>query len=79
MYIRNPLLKKAGQGYDLYGIRPYTENDDFRYIAWTRYDESNDILMVKEMEEEREITVIFLLDYSNSMNLVGMIKYTIKL
>ncbi|KQB33453.1 DUF58 domain-containing protein [Acidiplasma aeolicum] len=63
--------KKAGQGYDLYGIRPYTENDDFRYIAWTRYDESNDILMVKEMEEEREITVIFLLDYSNSMNFGG--------
>ncbi len=60
--------KKVGQGYNLYGVRPYTETDDPRYIAWNRYNESNNSLFIKQMEEEREITVIFLIDYSSSMN-----------
>ncbi len=60
--------KNVGQGYDLYGIRPYVETDDPRYIAWNRYNEYNNTLLIKQMEEEREITVIFLIDYSNSMN-----------
>ncbi len=60
--------KKVGQGYNLYGIRPYVETDDPRYISWNRYNEYDNTLFIKQMEEEREITVIFLIDYSISMN-----------
>jgi len=60
--------KNVGQGYDLYGIRQYVETDDPRYIAWDRYSEYNNTLLTKQMEEEREITAIFLIDYSSSMN-----------
>ncbi len=60
--------RNVGQGYNLYDIRPYNEDDDPRYIIWNRYDEENNNIMVKEMEEEREITMIFLIDYSASMN-----------
>ena len=59
---------KVGQGYNLYGVRPYTFDDDPRYIVWSKYDEVNNNLLVKQMEEEREITVIFIIDYSISMN-----------
>jgi uncharacterized protein (DUF58 family) len=59
----------VGQGYNLYGVRPYTFEDDPRFIIWSRYSEGNeDSLMVKEMEEEREITTIFIIDYSVAMN-----------
>ncbi len=60
--------KKVGQGYNLYGIRPYNEEDDPRYIVWNRYNEENNNIMIKEMEEEKEITMVFLIDYSVSMN-----------
>ncbi|AGO61325.1 MULTISPECIES: DUF58 domain-containing protein [Ferroplasma] len=59
----------VGQGYNLYGVRPYTFEDDPRFIVWSRYSEGNeDSIMVKEMEEEREITTIFIIDYSIAMN-----------
>ncbi|HLH86462.1 MAG TPA: DUF58 domain-containing protein [Thermoplasmataceae archaeon] len=61
--------KKSGQGYDFYGIRDYTESDDFRYIAWNRYGSvTGEDLYIKQMEEERQIDVYFVLDYSDGMN-----------
>ncbi len=65
----NHYPRHVGHGYNLYGIRPYTFEDDPRFIIWGRYsgDDENTI-MVKEMEEEREITTIFIIDYSTAMN-----------
>lgn len=64
----NHYSHRIGQGYNLYDIRQYTFEDDPRLIVWSRYDESNNTILVKEMEEEREITIMFLIDYSIAMN-----------
>jgi uncharacterized protein (DUF58 family) len=64
----NHYSHRVGQGYNLYGVRPYTFDDDPRFIVWSRYDDANNNLLVKQMEEEREITTIFIIDYSTSMN-----------
>lgn len=62
--------KKSGQGYDFYGIRQYVESDDFRYVAWNRYGAVNgEDLYIKQMEEERQIDVYFVLDYSVNVNI----------
>ncbi len=61
--------RKSGQGYDFYGIRQYVESDDFRYIAWNKYGAiDGDDLYIKQMEEERQIDVYFIIDYSVGMN-----------
>ena len=61
--------RKAGQGYDFFGIRPYTESDDMRHLAWNRYNIfGNDDLFAKEWEEDRQIDVIFCIDYSIGSN-----------
>ncbi len=60
--------RKAGQGYGMYGVRQYTDMDDPRYIVWSRYQGERNTVMVKEMEDEREITVYFVIDYSTAMN-----------
>lgn len=61
--------KKIGQGYNFYGIREYTDTDDFRYVAWGRYGIQNgEDLYIKQMEEERQVNVIFVVDYSYAMN-----------
>lgn len=61
--------RKQGQGYDFYGVRQYVESDDFRYIVWNRYNGGDgDDLFIKQMEEERQIDVYFLIDYGNGMN-----------
>lgn len=61
--------RKSGQGYDFYGIRPYVESDDFRYIAWNKYGLiDGDDIYIKQMEEERQIDVYFVLDYSIAVN-----------
>lgn len=63
------ISRKVGQGYNFYGVREYTENDDFRYVAWSRYGLQNgDDLYIKQMEEERQVNVLFVLDYSESVN-----------
>jgi len=64
----NHRSSSIGQGYNLYGVRPYTFEDDPRFIVWGRYNNENNTLMVKEMEDEREITTIFIIDYSTAMN-----------
>lgn len=61
--------RKSGQGYDFYGIRPYVESDDFRYIAWNKYGSiDGDDLYIKQMEEERQIDVYFVIDYGTGVN-----------
>lgn len=61
--------RKSGQGYDFYGIRPYVESDDFRYIAWNKYGSiDGEDLYIKQMEEERQIDVYFVIDYSVGVN-----------
>lgn len=61
--------KKVGQGYDFYGLRNYTESDDLKYVAWSRYGLVNgEDLYIKQMEEERQIDVLFVLDYSINVN-----------
>ncbi len=61
--------RKVGQGYDFYGIRDYDQSDDMRYVAWSRYGiVTGDDLYVKQMEEERQIDVLFVLDYSINVN-----------
>ena len=58
-----------GQGYNFYGVRPYVNSDEFRYIAWTRYGVQNgEDLYIKQMEEERDLDVYFVIDYSISSN-----------
>ncbi|EQD76646.1 protein containing DUF58, partial [mine drainage metagenome] len=61
---------RAGQGYNFFGVRQYNESDDFRHVAWTKYGILNgDDLYVKEWEEERQIDVLFLIDYSIGTNI----------
>lgn len=61
--------RKIGQGYNFYGIRPYNESDDMKYIAWSRYGFLNgEDVYVKQMEEERQIDVFFVVDYGIGMN-----------
>ncbi|MCL4345776.1 MAG: DUF58 domain-containing protein [Candidatus Thermoplasmatota archaeon] len=64
------ISRKAGQGYDFFGIRQYNDSDDMRHVAWDRYNiYGNDDLFVKEWEEERHIDVIIALDYSEGSNI----------
>ncbi|MGP6239555.1 DUF58 domain-containing protein [Cuniculiplasma sp. SKW4] len=64
------ISRKAGQGYDFFGIRQYNDSDDMRHVAWNRYNiYGNDDLFVKEWEEERHIDVILALDYSEGSNI----------
>lgn len=64
------ISRKAGQGYDFFGIRQYNDSDDMRHVAWNRYNiYGNDDLFVKEWEEERHIDVIMALDYSEGSNI----------
>ena len=59
----------VGQGYNFYGVRQYTDADDFRYIAWSRYGLQNgDDVYIKQMEEERQLDVYFAIDYSSASN-----------
>ncbi|KAA8923160.1 DUF58 domain-containing protein [Thermoplasma sp.] len=61
--------KKAGQGYDFLTLREYVPGDEIRYVAWSMIGRTKgDDLYVKQMEEERIMDVIFLIDYGNGMN-----------
>ncbi|WP_162509854.1 DUF58 domain-containing protein [Thermogymnomonas acidicola] len=62
--------RKVGQGYDFYGIREYQETDDYRYVAWSRFGMVNgEDIYIKQMEEERQLDVVFVLDYSDAANI----------
>ncbi|BAB60232.1 TVG1120468 [Thermoplasma volcanium GSS1] len=61
--------KKAGEGYDFLSLREYYPGDEIRYVAWSRFGRTRgDDLYVKQMEEERIIDVLFVVDYGIGMN-----------
>jgi uncharacterized protein (DUF58 family) len=58
-------IVRAGQGYQFFRIRQYTDRDDPRSIVWNRYGTpQEDDIYVKEMQEERTREIVFLIDFS---------------
>ncbi len=53
----NHYSHSVGQGYNLYGVRPYTFEDDPRFIVWSRYNEEDNSMLVKEIESYGEFPV----------------------
>ncbi|MFW9948742.1 MAG: DUF58 domain-containing protein [Candidatus Thorarchaeota archaeon] len=58
--------KLKGLGSEFYGMRKYVFGDQFRLIDW-KASARTQTLIVKEYESERDITVMILVDSSNSM------------
>lgn len=58
--------KQKGLGSEFYGMRKYVFGDQFRLIDWKASARSQQ-LIVKEFESERDITLMVILDSSNSM------------
>ncbi|MCT4617089.1 MAG: DUF58 domain-containing protein [Candidatus Gracilibacteria bacterium] len=56
-----------GAGFDLKNLRNYEMGDDSRKIDWVATAKQNN-LQVKEMEEDKDLGVLFVLDASYSMN-----------
>jgi len=65
-----------GKGLEFADLRKYEPGDDFRSIDWKITAKFN-TPYVKMYEEERELTILFLLDMSDSMNFCS--KYETKL
>ena len=63
----------AGSGLSLRDYITYTPGDDFRKIDW-RVFARTDKLYIRRYEEERNLTIHILLDYSGSMNYGGKFK-----
>ncbi|TFG03519.1 MAG: DUF58 domain-containing protein [Promethearchaeota archaeon] len=58
--------KQKGLGSEFYGMRKYVFGDQFRMIDW-KASARTQKLIVKEFESERDITVMILVDSSESM------------
>ncbi|MFX0026029.1 MAG: DUF58 domain-containing protein, partial [Candidatus Hermodarchaeota archaeon] len=58
--------KQKGLGSEFYGMRKYVFGDQFRLIDWKASARTQQ-LIVKEYESERDITVMIIIDSSNSM------------
>jgi len=58
--------KQKGLGSEFYGMRKYVFGDQFRLIDW-KASVRQQKLIVKEHETERDVTVMILLDASNTM------------
>jgi len=58
--------KQKGLGSEFYGMRKYVFGDQFRLIDW-KASARTQKLIVKEYESERDVTVMTLVDSSNSM------------
>ncbi len=58
--------KQKGTGSEFYGMRKYVFGDQFRLIDW-KASVRQQKLIVKEHETERDITVMILVDTSNTM------------
>jgi len=58
--------KQKGLGSEFYGMRKYVFGDQFRLIDWKASARTQQ-LIVKEYESERDITVMIIIDASNSM------------
>ena len=55
-----------GKGLDFSEYRPYSNVDDAALIDWKASMRTNQLLM-RQYEEERDLNVFFLLDFSSSM------------
>jgi len=58
--------KQKGLGSEFYGMRRYVFGDQFRLIDWKASARTQQ-LIVKEYESERDVTVMIIVDSSNSM------------
>jgi uncharacterized protein (DUF58 family) len=58
--------KQKGLGSEFYGMRRYVFGDQFRLIDW-KASARTQKLIVKEFESERDVTVMIIVDSSNSM------------
>ena len=58
--------KQKGLGSEFYGMRKYVFGDQFRLIDW-KASVRNRKLIVKEFESERDVTVIIMVDSSQTM------------
>ncbi len=58
--------KQKGLGSEFYGMRKYVFGDQFRLIDW-KASARTQKLIVKEFESERDVTVMIVVDSSNSM------------
>jgi len=58
--------RQKGLGSEFYGMRKYVFGDQFRLIDW-KASARTQKLIVKEFESERDITVMILVDSSNTM------------
>ncbi|TFF93074.1 MAG: DUF58 domain-containing protein [Promethearchaeota archaeon] len=58
--------KQKGLGSEFYGMRKYVFGDQFRMIDW-KASVRTQKLVVKEFESERDVTVMIMVDSSNSM------------
>ncbi len=66
-YIGERQSTHGGQGLIFKDHRNYTPGDDYRAIDWKVYGRT-DRLHIKRREEERNLTVHVILDFSNSMH-----------
>ncbi len=55
-----------GRGLEFEGYKEYTPGDDATLIDWKSSKKSNKLL-IKELEEERDLTLFFLIDVSSTM------------
>lgn len=67
VYSGQKLSTAAGRGISFRDHRIYSFGDDFRSIDWKVYARTDD-LYIKNYEEERNLNVHILVDYSASMN-----------
>ncbi len=67
IYSGQKLSTSAGQGISFRDHRIYSWGDDFRSVDWKVYARTDD-LYIKNFEEERNLNVHILVDYSASMN-----------
>ena len=58
---------KLGRGLEFSDYRQYQIGDDYRYIDWNLYSRLGQ-LFLKQFSEEREVSIHFLIDKSNSMS-----------
>ena len=59
---------RRGSGLDFAGVRDYVDGDDARFIDWN-VTARTDQLVVREFNEDRELTVWLVLDRSGSMTM----------
>ncbi len=60
-----------GKGIDIEEIREFREGDDIRDVSWTK-TASMGRPFVKELREERDLTVMLVVDVSGSMNMSSL-------